>query len=415
MITGSVQVNKGNYYYLVLNIYNELGKRKPQWKPTGLKVDSNERKNNQNKKQAEKMLQEELVRINAENSFSNRIPQVAKNSKYSNMLFCDYMIEWLNNQRNQVKPNTYIGYEQKIKGRLYKYFKLQKIKLIDLRAGDLQDFINHLFNEGLKGNTICHYLSNINSALKEAVTKDIIPVNPLDKIPAVKKDEFIAEFYTDDELLEFIEIVKTNKLKLPLILAAVYGLRREEVLGITWNAIDFNHKAIVISKTVGRGKYLGKTQFLFKDIPKNQSSYRTLPLFDFIADLLLKTKAKYKNDKKFFKNTYCNEYQEYICLMENGELMKPDYIDRNFSKILKDNNFKKIRLHDLRHSCATLLLRNGVPMSEIQKWLGHSSIKTTERYAHLNQNDKQIPAQMIFNKLNSAFETNKKNIHQTAI
>ena len=60
------------------------------------------------------------------------------------------------------------------------------------------------------------------------------------------------------------------------------------------------------------------------------------------------------------------------------------------------------------HSCATLLLRNGVPMSEIQKWLGHSSIRTTERYAHLNQNDKQIPAQMIYSKLNSAFEPNKK-------
>ena len=195
-------------------------------------------------------------------------------------------------------------------------------------------------------------------------------------------------------------------MELHLIIAAVYGLRREEVLGITWNAIDFNHKAIVISKTVGRGKYLGVTQFLIKDIPKNKSSYRTLPLFDFIADLLKEYKEKYKQYKKIFGNTYCNEYQDYICLMENGELMKPDYIDRNFKKILKDNNFKEIRLHDLRHSCATLLLRNGVPMSEIQKWLGHSSIRTTERYAHLNVDDKEIPAQMIFSKLNSAFINN---------
>lgn len=89
--------------------------------------------------------------------------------------------------------------------------------------------------------------------------------------------------------------------------------------------------------------------------------------------------------------------------------MKPDYIDRNFSKIITDNNFKKIRLHDLRHSCATLLLRNCVPIEEIQKWLGHSSIRTTERYAHLNPNDKEIPAQMIVSKLNSAFCNNKKD------
>lgn len=231
----------------------------------------------------------------------------------------------------------------------------------------------------------------------------------MDKVPPVKKDEFIPEFYTDDELLEFIEVAKTTKLELPLVIATVYSLRREEVLGITWNAIDFKHKAIVISKTVERGKYLGVTQFLFKDIPKNKSSYRTLPLFDFIADLLLKYKEQYKNNKKLFGNTYCNEYQDYICLMTDGQLMKPDYIDRNFSKIIIDNNFKKIRLHDLRHSCATLLLRNGVPMEKIQKWLGHSSIRTTERYAHLNPNDKEIPAQMIFDKLNSAFDTKDEN------
>lgn len=408
MITGSVQISKG-YYYTVLNLYNEFGKRKPKWISTGLKVETNERKNQANKKQAEKIKDNEVLKANMESNGSNRISVSLKDSQYKDMLFCDYMLEWLYNQRNQVKPNTYIGYEQKIKGRLYNYFKPLKIKLIDLKARDIQDFINHLFNEGLKGNTICHYLTNINKALQEASIRDIILFNPMDKVPPVKKDEFIPEFYTDDELLEFIEVAKKSKLELPLVIAAVYGLRREEVLGITWNAIDFKHKAIVISKTVGRGKYLGVTQFLFKDIPKNKSSYRTLPLFDFIADLLLKYKEQYKNNKKLFGNTYCNEYQDYICLMADGQLMKPDYIDRNFSKIITDNNFKKIRLHDLRHSCATLLLRNGVPMEEIQKWLGHSSIRTTERYAHLNPNDKEIPAQMIFDKLNSAFDTKDEN------
>lgn len=407
MITGSVQISKG-YYYAVLNLYNENGKRIPKWISTGLKVENNERKNQANKKQAEKIKDNEILKANIESNGSNRISNSLKDAKYKDMLFCDYVVEWLENQKNKLTANTYVGYEQKIKGKFYKYFKEQKTKLIDLRARDLQEFIDYLFNLGLKGNTVSHYLTNINVALDLAVTKEIIPTNPLNKIPPVKKEDFIPEFYTDDEVLAFIEAIKDDKLRLPLTLAAVYGLRREEVLGITWNAIDFNHKAIVISKTVGRAKYLGKTQFLFKDIPKNKSSYRTLPLFDFIADLLLEYKEKYKNDKKFFGNTYCNDYKDYICLNENGELMKPDTISRNFSRILEKNNFKKIRLHDLRHSCATLLLRNSVPMSEIQKWLGHSSIRTTERYAHLNQNDKQIPAQMIYSKLNSAFETNKK-------
>lgn len=414
MITGSVQINKG-YYFIVFNMYNEYGKRKPEWHSTGLKVDNNERKNNQIRKQAEKMLNEELVRVNAENSFSNKLNTIAKNSKYSNMLFSDYMLEWLENIKPKVVQSTYIGYEQVVKGRLCPYFKSKKIKLIDLRPKDIQDFINYLYKQRLKGSTIAHYTSNMNTALKEAVIAEIIPSNPMDRIESVKKEVYIPEFYTDDELIELIEVIKTQKLELPLTLGIIYGLRREEILGLTWNAIDFKNKSITIRKTVGRGKYDGVTQFLIKDIPKNKSSYRTLPMFDFIADLLKKYKEKYKLNEKIFGNTYITDYKDFICLMDNGELVKPDYVDRTFSRILKENGFRHIRLHDLRHSCATLLLRNGVALPEIQKWLGHSNIITTQRYSHLDQNDKSIPANMIETKFNMSFISNDNKKEQISI
>lgn len=414
MITGSVQINKG-YYFIVFNMYNEYGKRKPEWHSTGLKVDNNERKNNQIRKQAEKILNEELIRVNAENSFSNKMNTISKNSKYLNMLFSDYMLEWLENIKPKVVQSTYIGYEQVVKGRLCPYFKSKKIKLIDLRPRDIQDFINHLYKQRLKGSTIAHYTSNMNTALKEAVIAEIIPSNPMDRIESVKKEVYIPEFYTDDELIELIEVIKTQKLELPLTLGIIYGLRREEILGLRWNAIDFKNKSITIRKTVGRGKYDGVTQFLIKDIPKNKSSYRTLPMFDFIADLLKKYKEKYKQNEKIFGNTYIKDYKEFICLMDNGELVKPDYVDRTFSRILKENGFRHIRLHDLRHSCATLLLRNGVPLPEIQKWLGHSNIITTQRYSHLDQNDKSIPANMIEIKFNMSFISNDNKKEQISI
>lgn len=414
MITGSVQINKG-YYFIVFNMYNEYGKRKLEWHSTGLKVDNNERKNNQIRKQAEKMLNEELVRVNAENSFSNKMNTIAKNSKYSNMLFSDYMLEWLENIKPKVVQSTYIGYEQVVKGRLCPYFKSKKIKLIDLRPRDIQDFINYLYKQRLKGSTIAHYTSNMNTALKEAVIAEIIPSNPMDRIESVKKEVYIPNFYTDDELIELIEVIKTQKPELPLTLGIIYGLRREEILGLTWNAIDFKNKSITIRKTVGRGKYDGVTQFLIKDIPKNKSSYRTLPMFDFIADLLKKYKEKYTLNEKIFGNTYITDYKDFICLMDNGELVKPDYVDRTFSRILKENRFRHIRLHDLRHSCATLLLRNGVPLPEIQKWLGHSNIITTQRYSHLDQNDKSIPANMIETKFNMSFISNDNKKEQISI
>jgi len=85
----------------------------------------------------------------------------------------------------------------------------------------------------------------------------------------------------------------------------------------------------------------------------------------------------------------------------NGKIVKPSYISQNFARIIKNNpKFRKIRFHDLRHSCATLLRREGVPMEDIQKWLGHSDITTTERlYAHFEDLIHLKTAQRIENAL----------------
>lgn len=119
------------------------------------------------------------------------------------------MQQWLENIKPKVVQSTYIGYEQVKKGRLCPYFKSKKIKLIDLRPRDIQDFINYLYKQNLKGSTIAHYTSNMNTALKEAVIAEIIPFNPMDRIESVKKEVYIPEFYTDYELIELIEVIKT--------------------------------------------------------------------------------------------------------------------------------------------------------------------------------------------------------------
>lgn len=105
---------------------------------------------------------------------------------------------------------------------------------------------------------------------------------------------------------------------------------------------------------------------MFKYKTKSQSSYCTLPLFDFIEVLLKEYKEMYAGYKKIFWNTYCYQYKDYICLVPNGELMKPGDLSHTFSKLLEDNELKRIRLYDLRHSCATLLVQNKVPIKDIQ-------------------------------------------------
>ena len=403
MITGSLQKKKG-LYYAVLNLYDDYGKRKPKWIPTGYTIKGN-------KKKAEEKLEQFKIEYEQKSKIQLRDPNIY--DKYKNILFCDYMLEWLEKQKGKVEQTTYIGYEQVIKGRLYKYFKAKKIKLVDLKPKHIQDFFDLLFSEGLSGNTIKHYRANISKALKSAVITEIIDSNPATKLEPIKVKEYTADYYTQDELLNLMEIIETTPIELPVIIAGVYGLRREEVIGIKWNAIDFNDKTLTIRHTVGRGKIDGVTQFIFKERTKSDAGYRTLPLFDFIADLLRKYKNKYEENKKFYGNTYCNDYKDYICLMENGELMKPGYVTQTFSKILDNNHLRHIRLHDLRHSCGTLLVRNGVPLKDIQIWLGHSNFQTTLRYAHADVENKRISANVIENKL--ALDTKKEQITKLAL
>lgn len=403
MITGSLQKKKG-LYYAVLNLYDDYGKRKPKWIPTGYTIKGN-------KKKAEEKLEQFKIEYEQKSKIQLRDPNIY--DKYKNILFCDYMVEWLEKQKGKVEQTTYIGYEQVIKDRLYKYFKAKKIKLVDLKPKHIQDFFDLLFSEGLSGNTIKHYRANISKALKSAVITEIIDSNPATKLEPIKVKEYTADYYTQDELLNLMEIIETTPIELPVIIAGVYGLRREEVIGIKWNAIDFKDKTLTIRHTVGRGKIDGVIQFIFKERTKSDAGYRTLPLFDFIADLLRKYKNKYENNKKFYGNTYCNDYKDYICLMENGELMKPGYVTQTFSKILDNNHLRHIRLHDLRHSCGTLLVRNGVPLKDIQIWLGHSNFQTTLRYAHADVENKRISANVIENKL--ALDTKKEQITKLAL
>lgn len=96
-------------------------------------------------------------------------------------------------------------------------------------------------------------------------------------------------------------------------------------------------------------------------------------------------------------------YLDYICVDEMGHLISPHYLTSAFPKLLAQNGLRHIRFHDLRHSCASLLLSNGVSMKQIQEWLGHSDFSTTANvYAHLDYNAKLSSADAMVNGLQSA-------------
>ena len=371
MVAGHLH-EKNGYYYIILNLTDSAGKRKPKWISTGLTIKGN-------KKRAEQMLMEERRKY-------------ANAKTGDDVLFADFMEQWLEIVKSTVSIPTYSSYVNAVKSIIAPYFRKKKILLRDLQAHDIQMFYQEQLQR-VKASSVIHYHANIHKALKYAVKNDMIPSNPADKVERPKQDKFYGNFYDRDELNKLFEAVTGTKLELPVLLGAFYGLRRSEIVGLKWSAIDFEQNTITISHTVTSCNLDGKCVIVAKDTTKTKSSRRTLPLVPYFHEKLLAVKAQQARNQKLCGRSYNREFLEYICVDDIGDRFKPNYITSQFPRLLERNGFRKIRFHDLRHSCASLLLASGVPMKHIQEWLGHSDFSTTANiYAHLDYSSKLTSA-----------------------
>ena len=110
-----------------------------------------------------------------------------------------------------------------------------------------------------------------------------------------------------------------------------------------------------------------------------------------IEDMLLRIKVQQKKWKKAFGRSYNHEYDDYVYVRENGDRYRVDWVTTSFNKFLKKNGFRLIRFHDLRHSCATMLRHIEIRMEDIRKYLGCSTITTTEGiYAHFDDSQNKV-------------------------
>lgn len=383
MVAGHLQEKKG-YFYMVLSYNDAAGKRKTKWLPTQLPVKGN-------KKKAEKLLME-----------TRKTFQPEEKPITDDILFSEFMLRWLEVVKPTIAVTTYSSYSNMVKKVIVPYFKEKEITLTELKATDIQTFYMEQLKR-VKANSVIHYHANIHKALKYAVKIELIDSNPADKVERPKKDRFVGSFYDSDEVQRLFEAAKGTKLEIPIFLGAFYGLRRSEALGLKWNAIDFQNNTITIRHTVTSCTIDGKRVQVAQDTTKTKSSMRTLPLVPVFKEKLLTLKEQQKEYRRVCGRCYDKRYLDYICVDEMGTLVSPQYLTTAFPKLLKRNGLRHIRYHDLRHSCASLLLANGVPMKQIQEWLGHSDFSTTANvYAHLDYNSKLSSADAMVNGLKGA-------------
>lgn len=347
-------------------------------------------------KEVAKQFEEELnaPKVQASDSGNN-----ISNKDASELLFGDYLLyKWLPSIKSSVEITTYAGYESKVNV-VSNYFNNLEIKLKNLSKNDIKNFYSYLkTTRNVKAKTIKAYHANIHKSLEDAIEDEILEVNPADKVKLDKIEQYIPCYYTLQELEKLFEVAHNTLIELHILITAYYGFRREECIGLKWNAIDFETHTLTVQHTVTHATINGKYTVVKKDRTKNKTSNRTLPLMPYIEKLLLQEKQRQDANKKFYGNSYKNK-ENYILVDDEGALIRPDRVTRCFGKLIKDNSLRKIELRQLRHSCASLLLANGIPLEQIQVWLGHSHISTTQIYANKEVLSKQPSADVISNLL----------------
>ena len=382
MVAGHLTLKNGRYY-AVLNYRNAGGQRKTKWISLGLPEKGNKRK-----------AEAELARLRAEFEPPKEVGDLS-----SDMLFADYLLEWLEIAKGRLAVATYSSYAAMIKKPVGPYFRQRNLTLRELEARHLQMFYSEMLRK-VKPNTVIHYHAIIHSALKYAVKTDMLVQNVADKVDRPKENSFQPVFLSAEEMQKMFEALRGTKLELPVLVAAFYGFRRGEVLGLKWDAIDFERGTISVIRTVTTITLDGKQTEIEQQSAKTKSSLRTLPLIGSFREYFLQVKEAQELNKQVCGNCYNHEYDGFVFVDELGERMRANYLTSAFPKFLEDHGLRRMRFHDLRHSCASLLLANGVPMKQIQEWLGHSDIGTTANiYSHLDYKSKITSANVMDNIL----------------
>jgi len=379
-MTGTISTKKDRKnWYAILNIYGDDGKRKRKWIDTGIAIDSPSAKT-----KAKKRLDELLVEYRKSGIDLNKDTD-----------FLEFVAQWLESRKPHLSPVTYDGYCLNFNAHIKPFFAPKKLKVEDITPAVIQSYITKKLASGLSGNTVRRHLDNLSKCLTSAVWQNIIAFNPVGRVEKPPAKKFTgAKFYNERQIEQLLETSKGSPLEIVVLMTVFYGLRRSEVLGLKWKALDFEAKTIKIQHTVSQvGKNIHR-----QDRTKNDASNATLPIPDNIIARLLDWKAQQEHYKSLQPNDYIDE--GYICTKANGELMLPSFISKHFPLMLRKNEMPHIRFHDLRHSSASYLKYLGFDLKDIQVWLRHKDIQTTMNlYTHLDMDAKKNIADTLGAKL----------------
>jgi len=275
----------------------------------------------------------------------------------SNATLGEYLNEWYKIYTVDLQETT---------RQLYKFYmdkhiipEIGNLKIKAIMPIQLQEFYN-LKAKSLSGRSVGKLHSFINHTLKDAMKNRIIKYNPCDGVDKPKSKKFKAVLYSEEEFNKLADITSGTFDEVCILLAGVCGLRRGEIFGLRLQDIDFKNSRISINETMVRMT----GPWIIKD-PKSETSQRNIKIPQFVIDVI----GDYLKTLKVVPERICGQY-------------KPSSYSQHFKKLLDDNGLPHIRFHDLRHFCASTMMKYGVRDKIAAERLGHSQIQMTRQYQH---------------------------------
>ena len=355
-IKGSLVNDKGTWTVRARAPDPKTGKRKLLSKSTGLKVKDN------TKRKAEAKMRE--IVEDWEKQYNEGTLFIA-----NSITFGEYIKQWLKGRKLYINPNTLKSYEVVAEAPIIPL--LGDVKLTALTRQHIQNYYES-FADTLTVNTMKKHHVVIHGALESAVLDGIVKENVSDKVKLPKNTKFEANHIREQDLPRlFSELEKQDEpVRAGTILALIYGLRRSEICGLRWSDIDFDSKVMHIRNTVT----IYGNDIYEAEHTKTKASRRDIVLVDSTIPYLLNLKNKNLSDK--------------VCSFPDGKPVRPDTLTNKIMKFLKECGFENVRLHDLRHTAATVLARELTP-KQVQAFLGHEDFQTTMNiYTHIETQDK---------------------------
>lgn len=302
----------------------------------------------------------------------------------SKLTLGEWLDIWLAEYTGGLKPLTRSTYEGQIKNRIKPC--LGAVHLSELRAVQIQQFYNTLYNGSariskLAPKTIKNIHGVLHKALKQAVELGYIKINPSDicKLPRVPRAEIKP--LNEEQISDFLQAIKGHPLERLFLVTLFTGMRQGEVLGLTWDCVDFSRGNLLIKKQLIKERKAGG-KYLFAPL-KNDKTRRITP-----APSIMQVLLKQKEAQKIWQAQAGCEWEDsgLVFTNEYGRYLTHITVYRNFKAIMAQIGSPQTRFHDLRHSYAVAALRSGDDVKTVQETLGHyTAAFTLDVYGHVSE------------------------------